>query len=189
VGTSDHIPATGAAAAAATQPAFDDAAAVQRLLDVELSADLLWEDHELADVLKHQLDAPLAADLQVLGSVPALHAAQLCEAAQPQIHSLRELFRHPVPPADLLDIVARFANAELTTAAEPVLNRDVARLIYYLSIGLARERCGGCALSKANPAEDVADELQTLAQANWVDAETSQILRHCAASLPPPQKS
>jgi hypothetical protein len=189
VGTTDRVPALPAGSSPSPspspQPAFDDTAALQRLLDVELSADLLWEDHELADVLQHQLDAPLAADLQLLGSVPALRAAQLCEAAQPQIHSLRDLFRHPAPPAELLGIVGQFAHAELTASAEPVLNRDVARLIFYSAIGLAREKCR-CDLALANPSEDVADALNSLARANWVDADTAQVLRQCAASLTPP---
>lgn len=174
---------TGDSSTPAPEPSFDDAEAVRRLLDTELSADRLWDAVERADILEHQLAAPLAVDVQLLGSAAALRAAELCESVQPPIRSFRDLFGHPAPPWELLMIVARLAHHELT-AAEPVLERNIARLFYFLAIGVARTRCSRDLVTEMTTAE-IREALRSLAAAQWVDPLTAEALRACASRLSP----
>jgi hypothetical protein len=162
------------------EPEFENAELVQRLIDPDVSAERLWDEDELREVLDHQLGGSLVADLQFVGNIEALEAAQLCGFADPAIHNYRGLFEHPAPPEKLLRLSKRFAQAQLV-APEPQLPRRVAQLLYFTSIAVARLRCG-TSISELPQRDQLAGIDWVLTQP-WVDRETRALLQQARRAI------
>lgn len=98
---------------------------------------------ELADLLRFQLAAALAVDLEPFGPGLCRRFAQAATASGvgPPVTTFADLFAHPDPPAELLDLVRQFAKHARQDAGGP-LPTDLASVLYYLAIGLALTRCG-----------------------------------------------
>jgi hypothetical protein len=163
-----------------TEPEFEDAEMLERLVDPQLTAERLWDERELGEVLEHQMAAPVVADLQTLDNVVALQAAQLCSAARPVILSYRDLFEHPAPPERVLRFVSRFAREQLG-AAEPQLPARIARLLYFASAAAARVRLR-CAISPLS-CEELQAGLQRLAAEPCLDERTRGLLQKLVIDL------
>jgi len=129
----------------------------------------LWRPEELASILRHQLSAPVELDLQRLGPIPAAHVGRLLETATPPIRSFGDLFGHPRPPLELLELAKEFAKASPQSSDAP-LPDEIAAVFYVLSIVVARVRCG----RRITEMDDVAlrRQLRWAAGQPWVDAET-----------------
>lgn len=108
-----------------------------------------WRPDELADVLRHQLDAPLTPDLAGLergaadpadpGGSDQLPGQLPGQAAAPG--SFAELLCHPDPPIRLLVLAKRFFKAG-EQRGDGALPAEVARLLYYAAIVAAGLRHG-----------------------------------------------
>lgn len=59
----------------------------------------------------------------------------------PPIRSFRDLFQHPKPPIELLDLTRRFAKACRSQGDSP-LPAEIATILYLSSIAAALARCG-----------------------------------------------
>lgn len=128
------------------------------LLDLEAHARTAYTPHDLAAILHHQLDTPLAVDL----------------AAGPGVaptETFGQLLLGPAPSLDALARVKDFAKAARGDPNGP-LPPEIATVLYYASIAAARLRHG-----RRITALDDATLRRGLA---WMAAE-----RWCAAPLGP----
>jgi hypothetical protein len=108
-----------------------DPKSLAELLRVGGGADPLWRPEELAAVLRHQLAAPVEFD------PPDPATAK----RKPAVANFLELFEHPHPPLELLLRTKDFAKAN-RGRLEGLLPQEVATVLYYASIVVARLRLG-----------------------------------------------
>jgi hypothetical protein len=111
-----------------------------RLLEPEAGGKTEWSASDLAAILRHQLKAPLRADLSSTNP-DAGKTLDTVSAATPAPATFGELFAHPHPPLELLELAKEFGKALRRDPAGGV-PAEVATVIYYASIVAARLRCG-----------------------------------------------
>jgi hypothetical protein len=114
---------------------------VRSVLELGLTARGTWGDEELALLLAYHLEAPLDFDLR--GLDPA-HARGLRHSAAAEgllVRSLGDLFGHPRPPLELVEMMKDYAKSSMK-AGQSALPKPVAAAIYYLSIAVALARLG-----------------------------------------------
>ena len=112
-----------------------------RLFDIPAGESRDWGPQEIEDMVRHQLAAPLSADL---GS-PLVELDRALEATS-LFHGLgsltfERLLLHPSPPLEALKLVKEFAKAQ-RKAAEPLLPPEVSAVLYFASIAAAGLRHG-----------------------------------------------
>ncbi|MCX5660654.1 MAG: hypothetical protein NTW19_13165 [Planctomycetota bacterium] len=123
-----------------------DKAAPRRLaglIDLDPSPERLSGASDLAGLLRLQLAAPLEGDLDRLspGLCRRLASSMATAASGTPPQSFADLFNHPSPPVELLDLVRRFAkHTRRETGGH--LPDEIASILYHASIGLALLRCG-----------------------------------------------
>ena len=120
-----------------SEPQYTDSRLLLELTDPNAPTARMWSEDELCDLLQHQLSASLVVDLEHLGQLQMLAAAQLGEGARPPIRSFRDLFQHESPPIELLRLVKTFAQ-KLLRSPDPTLPRQIALLLYDAAILSAR---------------------------------------------------
>ena len=108
-------------------------------LDAEVAR--VWRPEELAAILRHQLSAPVEFDLPGLGPGAARKLKFLSSAQGLLVKSFADLFHHPHPPVDLLELTKQFAKAHIDRS-DSALPREIALVLYYGSIAVALLRCG-----------------------------------------------
>jgi hypothetical protein len=114
-----------------------DPRALARLLNIDERRQGRWTVDELGQVLVHQLSAPLLFDLaSITSTCPDLTLAKDL-GGQPA--SFGELFRHPQPPIELLQLVKEFAKTSDQRENCP-LPSEVSTVLYYAAILSARLR-------------------------------------------------
>jgi len=96
----------------------------------------LWSPDEMSDVLRHQLEAPLAVDLALLDPEIDARLEALRGHVPAPPRTFGELLRHPRPPLDLLVLVKEFGKRG-RTKADPAIPPEVATVLYVTSIILA----------------------------------------------------
>jgi hypothetical protein len=129
--------------------------ALAAMLGVDGAAPPAWEPQDLAAVLRHLLAAAPAAELPAGGP-----------AVADRVGSFGELLRQPHPPVELLVLTKDFAKASREDAAG-ALPKDVATVLYFAAIVVARRRCGG-RITRLSDGEVRAGVEWVLAQP-WVD--------------------
>lgn len=116
-----------------------DAKALGKMLDTgEVPS---WGSEDLAAMLEHQLDAPLEVDLGGLDLALAARLPHLTGTGDRPLRTFRDLFCHPRPPVDLLELAKRFAKLHRNQPESP-LPEELSTLIYLLTIIIARAKCG-----------------------------------------------
>src|SRR5437660_535407 len=100
-----------------------------------------WRQRDMADLLAHQLRAPLLFDLGRLGSSNEEMVSELSQCGGPRLSNFADLFKHPTPPLELIKLTKNFAKA-CDTAPEGQLPTEIATILYYASILVARLRHG-----------------------------------------------
>ena len=146
--------------------------ALASMLEVDWAAGPLWGQQELAAVLRHQLAAPLRVDL---GDGAACAAEPVGgAAATPPVRpeTFYDLLHHPTPPVELLTRAKDFAKA-CRTDPRSALPKEVAAVIYFVAIAVARRRCGAT-ITRLSPEELRAGIEWVLGQA-WVDRTTRRL--------------
>lgn len=150
------------------------------LLTVGGGADPLWRPEELAVVLQHQLSAPVDFEPHASGSHEA-HQGHTRTKPGIAVSSFEELFHHPSPPVELLLLTKEFAKAS-RVQLESLLPQEVATVLYYASIVVARTRLG----KRISGLDDKATRkgIEWVIAQPWVDARTRGLfeegLRACA---------
>jgi hypothetical protein len=129
-----------------------------------------WTADDLAAIWRHQLVAPLMADL---GSVAADAQTTVISVHAPlSIQSLAGLFAHPSPPLDVLRMVKDLSRMQ-GSRPETAYPQQVAVALYYLAIALGLVRLGR-RMSTMDDAR-LRDGMEWVIQQAWLDQATRDI--------------
>jgi hypothetical protein len=140
----------------------------------------LWRPEDLAAMFRHQMSAPILVDL---GSFDVRTAARLTTLSQAQgllLKSFSDLFQHPAPPVELLELVKNFAKANVDHP-ESGLPDEIASTLYYLSIASALVRLDA-RISQLSDA-DLQRGLRWTAGQAWLDEKTRDLLAQALLKL------
>lgn len=160
---------------------FDSSAAVSKSRAKELAALMatgeerakLWRPDELAAIFRHQMSAPMLVDLGTFDPRTATRIRTLSEAQGLLLKSFADLFHHPAPLIELLELVKDFAKANLDHP-ESGLPNEIATALYYTSIAAGLVRLD-TRISKL-PDADLRQGLQWTMEQAWLDEETKVLL-------------
>lgn len=142
------------------------------VLAIDDAAGNLFTDAELADVLMHQLRAPVALDLDVADLADRAWVEPMLRDCDPPIETLIELWRHAAPPPEVLSLVKRFAR-QCRREGDSHLPDEVATVVYFVSISVAR-RLGFRITDLA--ADDVQSGVGWVSEQSWVPGEVKALL-------------
>lgn len=126
----------------------------------------LWRPDELAAIFRHQMAAPVVVDLGSMGLPLARRLAKLSEAQGLVLKSFADLFHHPSPPLELLQITKDFAKTN-RDHPESVLPPDIAAILYYACIAVALVRCGARITRLSN--HELQEGFQWAGSQVWID--------------------
>lgn len=133
----------------------------------------LWRPDELASIYRHQMAAPMVVDLGAFDSRTATKLRTVSEAQGLVLKSFSDLFHHPAPVVELLEMVKDFAKANLDQP-DSALPDEIAAALYYTSIAAALVRLD-TRISKLADADLQTGLRRTLKQA-WLDEKTKELL-------------
>jgi hypothetical protein len=151
-----------------------DAYLVALLQSGERACDEDWSAADLAAMLSHQLETPLASD------VPSGVRSMNCAGAACRCTTFGDLLRCPHPTSNLLRHVKGLAKRSLRSGgaiAEPeeTLPKEIARFLYVASVLQARKH-GIKGVSNLSPAILSREVSRCLTMA-WLPEEARQLLR------------
>jgi len=169
---------------------FDSSAAVFKSRAKELAALMatggerakLWRPDELAAMLRHQMSAPMLVDLGGFDARTATTLRTLSEAQGLLLKSFSDLFHHPAPPIELLELVKNFAKSNLDHP-ESGLPGEIASALYYTSIAAALVRLD-TRITQLKDA-DLRRGLRWTKEQPWVDEQTQQLMAKALEKLGP----
>ena len=167
---------------------FDSSAAVYKSRANQLASLLasggersrLWRPEELAAIVRHQMSAPMVVDLGSFDARTALRLRHVSEAQGLVLKSFGDLFHHPAPVLELLELVKDFAKANVDQP-ESGLPGEIAAALYYTSIAAALVRLD-TRITQLPDAALQAGLRQTLEQA-WLDEKTKDLLTLALAKV------
>jgi hypothetical protein len=140
----------------------------------------LWRADELAAIFRHQLSAPVVVDLGSFDARTATRLRTLSEAQGLLLKSFSDLFHHPSPAKELLELVKDFAKTNLDHP-ESGLPTEIASVLYYTTIAAAlvhlNER-----ISKLSGA-DLQNGLRWAQEQTWLDEKTRGLLAEASNKL------
>jgi hypothetical protein len=140
----------------------------------------LWRPEELAAIFRHQMSAPMAVDLGTLDTRTAACLRTVSEAQGLLLKSFGDLFQHPAPVLELLEMVKEFAKANVDHP-ESGLPGEIATALYYTSIAAALVRLDK-RISNLSDADLQAGLRGTMAQ-NWLDEPTRALLAQAVGKI------
>jgi len=143
----------------------------------------LWRPEELGAIFRHQMAAPVLVDLGGYDAGAAVRLKKLSDAQSLLLKSFSDLFLHPAPPAELLELTKSFAKANMDNA-ESALPNEVAAALYYTSIAAALVRLDR-RISKLGDA-DLRRGLLWTREQPWLDDPTRELLLQAAEKISPP---
>ena len=167
---------------------FDSSAAVFKSRANQLASLLasggersrLWRPEELAAIFRHQMSAPMVVDLGSFDARTALRLRHVSEAQGLVLKSFGDLFHHPAPVLELLELVKDFAKANVDQP-ESGLPGEIAAALYYTSIAAALVRLD-TRITQLPDAALQAGLRQTLEQ-TWLDEKTKELLTLALAKV------
>ena len=143
------------------------------LLEASAEGARLWRPEELGAIFRHQMAAPVLVDLGGFDPGMAARLKKLSEAQSLLLKSFADLFHHPAPPLELLELTKDFAKANMDHA-QSSLPGEVAAALYYTSIAAALVRLD-TRITRL-PDADLRRGLLWTSEQAWLDAETRQLL-------------
>ena len=156
------------------KPRTSDTRLLEIFFDPDYEQRRTWHPQELGAILEHQWNAPLAADLGGLPPERAQFLTKLCDADRLLLKSYGDIFGHPMPPIELLEMVKDYAKRNMA-GADKELPEDIAKLLYVLSVVVARVRCGKRITSQED--EAVRKNIEAVLIQPWVTPPISGLLR------------
>jgi hypothetical protein len=167
---------------------FDSSAAVSKSRAKKLAALMatgeergkLWRADELAAMFRHQMSAPVVLDLGGYDARTALKIKIQSEAKGLLLKSFADLFQHPAPPVELLELIKAFAKANMDHP-ETGLPGEIAMTLYYVSIAAALVHID-TRISQL-PDADLARGLRWTAEQAWLDEDTKGLLAQALNKL------
>ena len=145
----------------------------------------LWRPDELAAIFRHQMSAPVLVDLGTFDPRSATRLRALSEAQGLLLRSFTDLFHHPAPPVELLELVKDFAKANLDHP-ESGLPGEIAAALYYTSIAAALVRLN--ARISQLPDADLKRGLRWTLEQAWLDEKTKELLAQASGRVSGGQK-
>ena len=133
----------------------------------------LWRPEELAAIFRHQMSAPMLVDLGTLDARTAARVKTLSAAQGLLLKSFADLFHHPTPLIELLELVKDFAKSNLDHP-ESGLPGEIAAALYYTSIAAALVRLD--ARISQLPDADLRRGLKWTLEQAWLDKKTRSLL-------------
>jgi hypothetical protein len=175
-------------------PEFDSAEAMARSEARSLASFLaagsesarLWRPEEIAAIFRHQMAAPALVDLASFDPATAARLRLLTDAQSLLVKSFADLFHHPAPPIELLELTKNFAKANMDHP-DSALPKEVAAALYYVSIGSALTRLNR-RISRLTDAE-LRRGFTWTKEREWVDGPTRQLLDEAVTKLPSMDKT
>lgn len=155
---------------------------LSRLVDSTADDPMLWLPEEFGVIFRHQLTAPLRADLAGLDPQLGEKLANLRMPDGQPVATFGDLLRHPAPPVALLELVKEFAKS-CRQPGQRQLPPEVASMLYYLSIGIALCRCGHRLSSLSDPA--LREGFRWASAQPWADETTRNLLCLAEACIGP----
>ncbi len=153
---------------------------LENLLGGAPGAGEVWRPEEFAALFRHQLTAPLRADLAALDPRLAEKLAGLRAPDGGPVVTFGDLLSHPAPPVVLLELVKEFAK-ESRRPGGGHLPPEVATLLYYLAIATALLRCGR-PLTRLDGAA-LREGFQWAVAQPWADEATRELFRQAEGRL------
>ena len=145
----------------------------------------LWRPEELAAIFRHQMSAPVMVDLGTFDPRTATRLRTLSEAQGLLLRSFDDLFHHPAPPIELLELVKDFAKANMDHP-ESGLPGEIAAALYYASIAAALVRLDE-RISQL-PDADLLRGLRWALEQAWLDEKAKELLAQASARVSGGQK-
>jgi hypothetical protein len=145
----------------------------------------LWRPEELAAIFRHQMSAPVMVGLGAFDPRTATRLRTLGEAQGLLLRSFDDLFHHPAPPIELLELVKDFAKANLDHP-ESGLPREIAAALYYASIAAALVRLD--ARISQLPDADLQRGLRWAMGQAWLDEKAKELLTQASGKVSGGQK-
>jgi hypothetical protein len=145
----------------------------------------LWRPDELAAIFRHQMSAPMQVDLGTFDSRTATRLRILSEAQGLLLKSFADLFHHPAPPIELLELIKDFAKANMDHP-ESGLPDETATALYYTTIAAALIRLD--ARISQLPDSDLQSGLRWTIEQAWLDEKTEKLLAKALEKISGGQK-
>ncbi|MGD0261848.1 MAG: hypothetical protein ABSD29_18930 [Verrucomicrobiota bacterium] len=145
----------------------------------------LWRPDELAAIFRHQMSAPMLVDLGTFDPRTATRLRTRSEAQGLLLRSFADLFHHPTPLIELLELVKDFAKANLDHP-ESGLPDEIAAALYYTSIAAALVRLD--ARISQLPDADLQRGLRWTMEQAWLDETTRELLAEALGKVSDGQK-
>lgn len=157
---------------------------LERLFALALEHHPDYRPEELGAILRHQLSTSVEFDLSSLdpGSQRLLRAAAACGEGG-GIRTFRDLFCHPAPPIQLLQLTKNFAKGHLNHPESP-LPPEIATVLYYTSIVTARVRLDRQISRLA--AADLERGVRQVLSEQWLDPDLRDLLEEGLRHLQTP---
>jgi hypothetical protein len=151
-----------------------DPVSLADLMDCRGQREELWSQEELQAILKHQLAAEVQFDLERFDEAVGRDLPRAQRSVEGlSISSFGDLFQHPQPPIELLDLTRRWAKA-CRTGSDHSLPAEIATILYLSSIAAAMTRCH-CRISALGDEALRYGFDWALAQ-QWLDESTLRLL-------------
>jgi hypothetical protein len=144
-----------------------------RMLELDEPGKALWDSDETRAIWRHQLQAPLDADLSTLDSAHAAEIRSLAEM-QPFLNkSFGEFLQDTHPPIGLLKLIKEFAKRTLNDSEDAQL-KAVATALYYGSYAAGLTRCGTRIGTQDN--EELERGFKWGLKQTWLDEGTKELM-------------
>lgn len=152
-----------------------DPVSLADLMDCRSDRQEMWSAAELAAILEHQLAADVQFDLERFDEAVGVDLPKmLCSVDGPPIQSFRDLFEHPQPPIELLDLTRRFAKACRSRGDSP-LPAEIATVLYLGSIAAAMTKHEHRLTSLCD--EALCSGFDWALDQDWMDESTRHLLQ------------
>ena len=159
---------------AADETQHSDPALLAKLMETDASTGPGWEPGDFGAMLRHQLTAPVPFELGVQAPAVAARLKARAEAQGLLLKNLDDLFHHPNPPIELLEMTKDFAKA-ISAHPNASIPPEVAAVLYYASIVVAELRCGRRITMLSDAL--LIDGLKFVLSNDWLDERTRAILQ------------
>ncbi len=140
----------------------------------------LWRPEELAAIFRHQMSAPMLVDLGSFDAATASRLKTLSDAQGLVLKSFTDLFHHPAPPLELLQLVKNFAKANIDHP-DSGLPGEIASALYYSSIASALVHLD--ARISQLPDAELLRGFRWLEEQPWLDEKTKSLLAEAKKKL------
>ena len=142
------------------------------LMRTRADAAAAWGEGDWAAMLRHQMAAAIRPDVGAGSAALIRFAGTAGGSANLLDRSFGELLHHADPPPAALELVKEFAKAARDDPDGP-LPAEVAAVLYYASILVARARCGR--RISALPDEALRRGAERVLAGTWIDERTRSL--------------